>query len=158
MKTGPSWVPQIISRSSFFHIICQVPCCCSSLSRLSPVLHSISNDLIFPCYFAMSTYSISSPSFWVFFSSVMLQKLLPALSTGLQLFLLLFQNLTLLLIRSHQPILETHLVFANYRRIHPLNKELVMQGTCLLVWLIPSFIVGWTSTSQPCRSLLVQGD
>lgn len=53
MKTGPSWVPQIISLSSFFHIIGQVPCCCSSLSRVSTVLHSFSNDLIFPlllCY------------------------------------------------------------------------------------------------------------
>lgn len=72
----------------------------------------------------------------------MLQKTLFALSTGQQLFPLLFQNLTLLLIQPHQPILEIHSVFASYIRIHPLNRELVMQGTCRLVWLIAAFVVG----------------
>lgn len=145
MKTGPSWVPQIISLSSFLflHIICQVPCCCSSLSRLSTVLHSFSNDLIFPlvlCY--EYTFRLLSILLILFFSSLMLQKLLPALSTGLQLFPVLFQNLTLLLIRPHQPILQTHLVFASYTPIHPLNGELIMRVTCFIVWLTPSFVVG----------------
>lgn len=155
MKTGPLWVPQIIS-FSFFHVICQVPCCCSFLSRLSTVLHSFIMISFFLCYIALSTYSISSPSLWFSFFFSRYAPESPSCSKyRLQLFPLLFQNLPLLLIQPHQPILETHSVSDNYMHPHPLNKELIMQGACLL---IPSFMVTSTNTSQPWRGPLVQGD
>lgn len=129
MKTGPSWVLQIISLSSFFHLICQVSCCCSSLSRFSATLHSFKVVISFSfvtlpwAHIPSSLHSFDS----LFFSSVMIQRLLPVLSAGLQLFPFLFQNLTLLLIRLHQHILETHSVSAQLH-MYSCLVELVLQG------------------------------